>query len=224
MREIPILLQPEMVQATMADRKTMTRRTRGLDKVNENPNEWLLDGVQIMGSFIFHNRIAKEEFWIKCPYGQPGDLLWVREKFRKLFNCQTGEFHSYCYYADMPELFHQQQKKKFPNLKWKPSIHMPKAAARILLRVLETRIERLHDISEEDAIAEGVEQDLVRCNLYDKNLRLSRNYLSNEMIWMPAKISFLTLWQYINGEDSWNANPWVWVIKFEVLSKTGKPC
>jgi hypothetical protein len=104
---------------------------------------------------------------------------------------------------------------KFDGYKWKPSIHMPKEAARIWLEVTEVRVERLHDITEEDAIAEGVE----KLNNWWKDYTSDQDAYDMQ----TAMCSFDSLWKKINGEESWNENPWVWVVSFKVLSTTGKP-
>lgn len=224
MKEIPILYSPPMVQAVMNDRKTKTRRKTGLDKINENPDDWEIISLSSKNQYnqliaTFKNRKLNKVENIKSPYGKPGDLLWVREKHRSLFNCQTEAFERYDYYADMPEDFHVQMKKKYPKRNWKPSIHMPKAAARIWLRVTDIRIERLQDISEEDAISEGIK------SRYSEIFNEERyhDYLNEESEWRFPESSFQSLWTKINGPESWDLNPWVWVVSFEVMSKTGKP-
>jgi hypothetical protein len=207
-KEIPILYSTPMVQAILNLSKSMTRRLKGLENINENPNDWAFIGL-LHGSikqkfqpvFRFENTVTRELIDIVCPYGKPSDLLWVREKHRRLIDCETGAFHSWDYYADMSEEFH----KQFPH-KWKPSIHMPKAAARIWLEVTDVRVERLRDISEEDAISEGAEKEY---QVYPERARY--------------RYGFALLWSKINGYESWEANPWVWVVSFRVLSTTGKP-
>lgn len=123
-----------------------------------------------------------------CRHGNPGDHLWVREKWAAHTWPPTGP--AYQYAADdqypVPE-------------RWKPSIHMPRAASRITLEVVNVRVERLHDISEEDAKAEGV------------TLKGTSRYEGE------ARDAFEALWCSINGDDSWKANPWVWVIGFKVI-------
>jgi hypothetical protein len=111
------------------------------------------------------------------------------------------------FYADMPAKFHQQ----YPHT-YKPSIHMPKAAARIWLQVEAVRVERLQDITSEEAKLEGAAG------------WTERNHPGMVMGDYPTpKQDFIRLWQNINGQDSFHANPWVWVVSFKVLSTTGKP-
>lgn len=189
---IPILFSSEMVNAILEGRKSQTRRL-----VKPQPPidyDWLgTDTDRSSGEPIFYACWEGEKFHnVKFPYGNIGDILWVRERFRKLLDCKTGEFHSFDYYADMPEDFH----KQYPG-KWKPSIHMPKAACRIWLEITDVRVERLQDISEKDAKAEGSQTAI------------------HSVVKTSAKNKFGTLWISINGQESWNANPFVWVIEFK---------
>lgn len=191
----PILFSTEMVQAILAGRKTQTRRTKGLKVVNNNPDSHLFNSFSIDNENATFKKL--EGMWqgVDVPY-KTGDILWVREKFRKHINCETGEFTNYSYYADMPENFH----KQYPS-KHKPSIHMPKEACRLFLKVTNVRAERLQDITEMEAIFEG-------CMQYEKDTD-----------WMTALYGFELLWKKINGESSWKSNPWVWVIDFERIEK-----
>lgn len=189
-----MLFSTEMVKAILGGSKTMTRRMTGLQEINENPDQWKLfgleEGITITWKALtigagFESNTKKG--WIPCPYGRPGDMLWVRETFgfplRQLTYKASWKVDEY---GTEP--------------RWKPSIHMPKDAARIWLEITDIGVERLQNITESDAKAEGVE-------------------------WEPFsyKDGFMTLWQSINGHDSWSANPWVWVVSFKVLSTTGRP-
>ena len=214
--EIPLLCQTALVQALLEDRKTQTRRTRGLDEVNEIPVAWTYQATlesncqkHVFGRLNKENKVCYRES-IKSPYGKPGDLLWVREAWNKYYD-EDGEYIAYK--AD----------DHCNDFKWKPSIHMPKAACRIWLMVDEIRVERLQDISEGDAVAEGVD---VTPKLYsDGNAYFdySGKIGAQGFNFNTAKESFKTLWESINGVESWNQNPWVWVVKFRTLSKTGRP-
>jgi hypothetical protein len=130
----------------------------------------------------------------RCPYGKPGDRLWVRESF-------FLDGANIAYRAD-----HEGYAPK--GTPWKPSIHMSRAASRILLEITEVRVERLHEIENGDAVQEGVE--------WIGGGHGYKRYFGNDMhsIVHPAE-SFKTLWQSINGPESWNANPWVWAITFK---------
>ena len=191
----PILFSTEMVQAILAGRKTQTRRTKGLEKVNENPEGHLFNSFSIDNKNATFKRI--EGMWqgVDVPY-QSGDILWVRESFT--FN-QIGKT-DYLYKADSLT-------PKF--IKWKPSIHMPKEACRLFLKITNVRAERLLDISEEDARNEGVEHLIPRW----------KDYTNDKGFCYNAWSSFKTLWIKINGIESYTSNPWVWVIEFERIEK-----
>jgi hypothetical protein len=186
MKERPILFSTEMVQAILAGRKTQTRRVvKPHPKKELNFFGWKLpEYIQVA-----FGRGTKIESLHKFPFGEVGDVLWVRETYLN-FN-STDKTPNYIYKADHPN-FHVNFAS---GEKWKPSIYMPKAAARIWLEITNVRVERLQEISEEDAIKEG------------------SIYLLNVREW------FSDLWQSINGEKSWNENPWVWVIEFERIEK-----
>jgi hypothetical protein len=159
-----------MVQGIPERRKTQTRRLvkgEALDLLEEG----------FLPDFICNPLMGYSQ------YGYPGDVLWVREKF---IHVPNAIIRPYYYAADQDEIM-------LASYKWKPSIHMPRAAARFFLKITNLRIERLNDITEEDAVAEGYESD------------------GDE----SAKIWFSMLWDKINGSGAWNANPWVWVIDFE---------
>lgn len=134
----------------------------------------------------------------RCPYGQPGDRLWVREAWQAIDGNERAlrimtEPHPSRgwieYAATVPE-GHE------PPPRWRPSIHMPRWASRITLEVTGVRVERLQDISEADATAEGV------------------SAIPDEMRRATPRCDFQALWQSINGPDSWAANPWVWIVEF----------
>lgn len=233
MKERPILFSTEMVQAIMDGRKTMTRREKGLSLINMTPSHYRYDGLDERDQtkhwfeVINADGTPTEEYRsAKCRYSQPGDILWVREKFRPLHNCETGEFVRMDFYADMPEKFHQQ----YPHT-YKPSIHMPKAAARIYLQVEAVRVERLQDITKQDAIAEGIKPyetpDGMFWNCYlcdSKHGHIGGENLCGDYGECDSPIhSFQTLWKSIHGPESWEQNPWVWVITFKTLSTTGRP-
>lgn len=198
MKEIPILFSTPMVQAILEGRKTMTRRI----VKDVETDVTLIDRYNKTGAWTqwIDRKIAKQ---MKCRYGQPGDVLWVRETFG--------------IYSDA-FLFKAGDIGIFKGIKWKPSIHMFKDYARIWLKVEEIRVERLQKISEGDARREGVKfasSTIGPCYL---------DYINGGYNAMTtAYHSFRSLWRKINGIESWDSNPWVWVIEFKVLSTTGKP-
>lgn len=241
MKEIPILFSTPMVQAILAGRKMQTRRI--VQPMRGKQSKWLPPGLInsvphgeiIKGGWQMHHPKAGQVHygvevaydsplgWVKCPYGQPGDLLYVRETwFPAAINADSVlvGYHekdpdiTIEITTDMVEYYWKQLHKG----RMIPSIHMPKEAARIWLQVTDVRVERLQDISEDDAQAEGVEahQTELGPSYYDYESGYCNGLFD-------AKDSFRTLWKSINGVDSWESNPWVWAINFKVLSTTGKP-
>lgn len=194
-KEIPILFQTEMVKANLADMKTQTRREIKDQMLQENKDQEL------------------EEFLLttllKCRFGKPGDLLYVRENWMKI--------EAKIYFQSDEAEDEIKETYDLNKLRWKPSIHLPKAFSRLWVMVEGIRVERLQDITEEDAKSEGIEPVLNGFKNYIRSLPL---YWQNPR---PAYNSFASLWKSINGEDSWKENPWVWVIKYRILSKTGRP-
>lgn len=227
-KERPILFSTPMVHAIFDGRKTQTRRTRGLEEINKNPDDWHFAGIYVTDCGELGDTFQNcEEFArIKCPYGKPGDRLWVRETWLDLEEEHIGIYglridtSPYVYKADIYawlEYARQEYIKDGYPYQWKPSIHMPKAAARIWLEITDISVERLQDISKEDAIAEGIEPVADGYKNYMPKLSGT-----SQFCWPTAYHSFQSLWESINGAESWDLNPWLWVVKFKVLSTTGK--
>ena len=155
----------------------------------------------------------------QCPYGQPGDILWVRETWASL---GSGADIEYGFKAGASG--DTLDAMKFYSLKWKPSIHMPKAACRLFLRIKDVRVERLQDITRDDCKKEGIAyletvQEMwsqVGGSWYDYERKTFASLPSGKI---SPSMSFMSLWRSINGAESWNANPWVWVIEFERVEK-----
>jgi hypothetical protein len=162
-----------------------------------------------------------EYFHQISPYGKPGDLLWVREKFMHLpfdmINEITGLHYSYFADCDGNSL----EIAKEYGFKWKPSIHLPKSASRIWAMVEEVRVERLQDITMSDAKAEGIK--VITVPNVPQDVIPYKDYQDQNRYYERPDYSFLSLWASINGPDSWQESPWVWVIKYRILSKTGRP-
>lgn len=209
MRERPILFSGAMVRPILADTKTQTRR---IFKPRRNgalwPNRNDLPGM---------GQILRE-----CPYGQTGDLLWVRETWLP----DPPDDGTWCYtawagckgstLADIPERFRTPEHCLYRaswsggGLTWTPSIHMPLWASRILLEITGVRVERLQEISEADAVAEGIQYDPGEGGaFYVEGLSGCASD--------SAADSYRKLWESINGPESWASNPWVWVIDFKRL-------
>lgn len=204
MKSRPILMSAPMVLATLDGRKTQTRR---------------IIKPQLTGICFGepYNRKGKniEQRFPKCPYGQPGDLLWVRETIEK-----AKDYGGIGYPADGTW---------YPDSAWEwkrhtiPSIHMPRRLNRLTLDIKNIRVQRLQDISEEDAIAEGL-----KCITKDGCVTYKYGIPDRDGCpgiddygweWKDWHIdprqAYRKLWESINGADSWDANPWVWVIEFD---------
>lgn len=188
MKERPILMTPANAQKCHDGTKTQTRRIVKLNHAGRAVRagrNWHLDDPDAVKA---------------CPYGQPGDRLWVRETFA-LWREGFDRRGHVIYRADMKDKAGEDFSR--PDLiglsKWYPSIHMPRLACRTVLEITEIRVQRLQEISEEDAIAEGCQLTI--------SFHESRTYTAREQ--------FLTLWESINGAGSWAANPWVWCVSFK---------
>lgn len=198
-KERPIIFNGEMVKAILDGRKTMTRRIA--KPLRKNPpsllsGEWSDSYVLDKGN---HEWLMKD-----CPFGKVGDRLWVRETFA-VYGDKDDEHCVIHYRANNPEHFSRK------GMGFKPSIHMPRWASRITLEITSIRIERLQDISEDDAKAEGVNGGCIVCGELAENCKCAT----------PSpdfKDSFIHLWRSIYGEESWSANPWVWVVEFKQVT------
>ncbi|BDD22236.1 TPA: hypothetical protein ACF2ZR_004734 [Escherichia coli] len=187
-KERGMIFNDEMVRAILGGNKTQTRR--------------------IVEEKFYGRAVAAELLAKHCPYGQPGDRIWVRETYR--VHGKATDVATLVYRASVRNSWTEQTHRvpvevcnKPVSEKWTPSIHMPRWASRILLEITNVRVERLNDISECDARAEGAptESTLIGDKHYP---------------------SFRSLWKSIYGEDSWNANPWVWVIQADVAQAIEK--
>ncbi len=212
MRERPILFSAPMVRALLAGTKTQTRRVvKGIDPAN-------LDSTMTKAQWRQVNRDRPVSFGPTyfCPYGQPGDRLWVRESFMDLRGTGVEHFDGdarrqrYAFAADSPPGSYADETRKDYGLKWKPSIHMPRAACRLVLEIIGVRVERLNEISEADARAEG-------CPFTWDGKQYEPPPPEVDSWQGYGRASFSLLWSQINGADSWKANPWVWIVEFRVL-------
>lgn len=231
MKERPILFSGAMVRALLAGTKTQTRRVVKPQPTHFNP-------VGVPRRVI---PTGGPSDVIRCPYGQPGDRLWVRE---------SGAMHALLAPEDplQPMLFRHDvpttanlgdywvQRTRAPGASYStectreqflrhsgakavPSIHMPRWASRITLELTSVRVERLQDISEADAMAEGI----VECPIPADDEGPRRiGYMvgpddGKSGLAVTAVNAYRDLWESINGPDSWDANPWVWAIEFKRL-------
>jgi hypothetical protein len=208
----PIGFSGPMVRAILDGRKTQTRR---IIKHRENRWECSDDGVTgkawpFWPCYVFGE---PEPIAMPCPYGKPGDRLWVRETFNSdwcdqvIFKADGGSAKDAGY-------------TKEP--KWKRSIHMPRWASRITLEITAVRVERLGDISEADAIAEGIESRPISWLPTASEYRYYGWIYKHDQWSLSPMNSYESLWESINGPESWAANPWVWVIQFQKVDQT--PC
>lgn len=212
MKEIPILFSTQMVQAILEGRKTMTRRILK-NQLPIGVHWWQVYARELIYRIIDSKHVSTH---CKCPYGQPGDVLWVRETWMINPNIDLWPDEPYYFKASKSQQFIEE----WPGY-WEPSIHMFKSAARIWLQVEEIRVERLRDITQEDAIAEGIKFS----GLFSEyGGVVPHPKVIDHYRWYANPVdAFNNLWIHINGEESFKANPWVWVVKFKVLSTTGKP-
>lgn len=195
MKERPILFNDEMVRAILEGRKTQTRRVVKPQppSVTYAPNFPRYDAEYAVWEFATHSEDYQNMMVTtsrRCPYGQVGDRLWVREAFLSWYNtADNSRSLVAAFRADGYELEDDER--------WEPSIHMPRKFSRITLEITGIRVERVQQISDDDALAEGVWGDEAP---YDQP---------------TAIMCFETLWDSINtGDKSWEANPWVWVVEF----------
>lgn len=232
-RERPILFQGAMVRAILAGTKTQTRRAikytarRPIDFLGgggkdgpdwNDPSCWGYETSE-GGEWVVLRRDNRdpETYALPCPYGRPGDRLWVREAF-------MHEPADYCWEASVSipsrpasTVYRADYPNSQPGEGWKPSIHMPRNLSRIDLEITEVRVERLQAITDADAVAEGVEDtaQLGAC-FVDESVRTWRDYTDPERLaCKSAAVSYRTLWERINGPGSWDANPWVWAVSFK---------
>jgi hypothetical protein len=218
-RERPILFSGPMVRAILAGRKTQTRRVVKPQprRDGDGPLMWRTSPYSAVGSF--EGRVP-DEVLAQCPYGASGDRLWVRETWALLgdddgspitldgLQCSAGEAWR-LYRADT-----QPTKYGLDLLpggahfdgRWRPSIHMPRWASRLSLEVLSVRVERLQEISEEDAKAEGVQPIAIEVAHLGEVCGGGA---------LTAREQFGALWDTINGDRApWADNPWVWRVEF----------
>ena len=234
MRERPILFSAPMVRSILEGRKTQTRRiVRPQPYFAPMREHWQWDGAHGHASWSGDRPQAAALLGLRehCPYGRPGDRLWVRETWApahpdyhteaeglRLGDRPVHPDGRWCWYrATDGEVESGDDEDNL--VRWRPSIHMPRWASRITLEVTGVRVERLQEISDEDARAEGI-----------KPVRLPMAGAFGTTVYAaewPAPVSgdtaraaFRALWESINGAESWDANPWVWVVEFRRV----EPC
>ncbi|HBM2814562.1 TPA: morphogenetic protein [Enterobacter hormaechei] len=199
MKERGMIFNGEMVRALLDGRKTQTRRPVKFPLIDKNM------GCELAGNELA-GELAAGDYW-NSPFGKPGDRIWVRETWAE---AGAGAPDLKLYRADYPEHVpaHYENVPPADEIRWTPSIHMPRWASRLTLEITCVRVERLNSISQEDAQAEGMELTGWRPTYSDPD--------SGGEVWTPYD-NFAQLWESIYGEESWKANPWVWVIEFKVV-------
>ena len=203
MKERGMIFNGEMVRALLDGRKTQTRRI-----VKQQPDE---DGLAKITDGPW---VDTSERTYSCPFGAVGDRIWVREtsglQVRRDALGDTGEFRVYRASAPDAVRYTTAEGKDVP-VKWIPSIHMPRWASRILLEITDVRVERLSDLSEEDALCEGIDREKLEESQDNYDCIADHNMTGRP----TATGAFKCLWESIYGADSWQVNPWVWVIEFK---------
>jgi len=227
-KERPILFSAPMVRAILAGSKTQTRRVvklREFQPSDTHGYDWTFRDKAMR----WHDYRAADLMARRCPYGKPGDSLWVRETLSV-----TRHWRQIAYAADDATLYQANQSVgdpraealidrygtgNFEESRGVPSIHMPRWACRLVLEITEMRVERLQDISEADALAEGCRW--VGCNgdrefysAYSPSPGVKIDVF-NPTGAPTAREAFANLWESINGAGSWDANPWVWAVSFK---------
>ena len=201
-----------MVRAILAGQKTQTRRVvKGFEKCGHGRPEFLRmrDGLAVFGDSIPDDPAPLE---VKCPYGRVGDVLWVREGFGRLtFHIENVDepIEGVCYRADRCCHVAGATPQRFdvPGMRWRPSIHMPRSLARIVLRVDAVTVARVQAIDELDALSEGC---------IGKQVDGELNGVPGTYVRGSARGEFRELWDTLNAKRgyAWATNPWVWVVAF----------
>lgn len=229
MKERPILFSAPMVRAILAGRKTQTRRI-----AKPQPDSYLTSLAHFQGKPTCTFAMKEGVYQIACPYGRPGDRLWVKETWGyPLSACKPTEIPEgdpIIYRADYPD-------DGSPGYKQRPSIFMRRWMSRITTKIVSIRIERLNDISEDEAWAEGIGEhgkplaalfnvllSYPKVDLGALALSMPRDFAFGDnpkvpsdrerVTWVTARGVYAALWEGINGPGSWAENPWVWVVEF----------
>lgn len=209
-KERPILFSTDMVKAILDGNKTQTRRVMKAQPSGSYNN--IIQGNYSDGEEAFlYVAVGQEQAdFYKCHYGQKGDVLWVKETWCDMRTASMPDDNGLRYKASTGK----------NNFTWKSPLFMPKKAARIWLKITNVRVERLKDISAQDAIAEGIKYSNSKAGFcgYD--------YLSGGYNLMTsAQQSFFYLWKKVHKIDRYAEleNPWLWVVEFDVISTSGTP-
>ena len=218
-KERPIIFSGPMVNAILAGRKTQTRRAVKVSACHR------FNVTEINGRWWYHDECQDplDGNELRCPYGVIDDHLWVRETWLKLRRHHRHDTtkpddwlvswvnkprRNSCAYRADETAESERCRLELGYKKWSPPIHMPRWASRITLEVVSVRVERLHEITEVDARAEGVEM----C------AHFAKAQYGHPL--QPHRTAFAWLWALIHGRGSWCTNPWVWVVSFQRVDET----
>ena len=226
LRTRPIIFSGDMVLAILEDRKTQTRRVIKPQPYTEHAD--VAVGFHWGETLEFHwdkterisELIAEPNDMLEfCPYGIPGDKLWVRETFKHRWAGRDGIQGPGIEYKADGAVYGRPQANNIHDKHWRPSTNMSRWASRLTLQIIDVRVEKLQEILYEDAVVEGIEKHRLATKNYNYWINYHPNYSSGLV---HAQASFHTLWDYsINKkhEHRWGANPWVWVLEFEVVDE-----
>ncbi len=206
-KDKPLLVSGPLIQPVRTGSKTETRRLNGLDWLNELPDSWEFVGLNGKTA-SFEKYEGKLTVHVNCPYGEPGATIWVRENW--FVHRKHNDVKALDIIKETPGVIlnYAADYIHAPRPEWagriRPSIHMPKWVCRLFLEVVSVKVERLHAITEADAMAEGFPvESLIEGSEYE----------------LPATKWFRMTWIMLNGLESWELNPWVWVVSFKLKTQ-----
>lgn len=207
MREKPILFSEEMIRAILAGEKTQTRR---VIKPQPKYDHFSHIGAGLTGLWCGYLYLDDPAWEARCPYGKTGDQLWVRETFATPSKWDQYKPSELLDNWLRPDQLVYKATERYPDgdyYKWRPSIFMPRWASRIQLQVESVRVERIQEISEKDALAEGT---------------MHNGFVSKTVSEVAV---FKGLWDEINERRGygWEKNPWVWVVEFSMIQEEPLP-
>ncbi|HCT6468476.1 hypothetical protein ACMFGU_07590 [Morganella morganii] len=223
MKEHGIIFNAEMVRAILDGRKTQTRRIVKTVPTTHDFHGWVMSSTCAKDEgkacwAIGNSPLLKDPIRLNCPLGKIGDRLWVRETWMpdaprdgtwsdvEFYGCKNSPLSMIPErYRSPGHCIYRAAWKGHELIGWTPSIHMPRWASRILLEITGVRVERLQDISQADAIAEGAPPSHPTIDA------VSREYGFPDF----SRSWFGQTWWHIYGKENWQANPWVWVIEFK---------
>jgi hypothetical protein len=246
----PVLFSAPMIRALLEARKTQTRRPVLCLGGIRRGDQWAGPGNPVSGRLVYHDggawdaEVLGRDWGIrgpiaKCPYGQPGDLLWVRETwahYHTINHIRRTDGRAFSEVSDGLAAYRADGFDTIDDLrdhirlmsgmdleaieirddKWIPSIFMKRWASRLTLELTDVRVERLQDISTHDSIEEGIDHRCQKCGYThrDANIHFDHDLCGEPMPTAPD--AYRGVWETINGPETWDANPWVWALTFLV--------